>query len=90
VVNLNTGRAGIFCPPDLDLPQDGIIAQGDADVVGWTIAEVDAAAIAAPRILGQVGNFSHWMKQDGRSDVTYNDMNGTGKSRRNVALNLCP
>ena len=66
LVEEDTGRAGIFCPPDLGLPADGILAQGETDVPGWTYAQVDLAAIAAPRAHGQVGNFAHWVEQDAR------------------------
>jgi len=66
IIDVNTGRAGIFCPPDLGLPDDGIIAEGGTDIPGWVIAEVDTAPIAAVRKVGQVGNFSHWPEQDHR------------------------
>lgn len=66
VLDCGTGRAGFFCPPDYGLPSDGIIAQGETDVEGWTYADVDPAAIAAPRHSGQVGNFAHWAEQDAR------------------------
>lgn len=66
IVDQNTGRAGIFCPPDYRLPADGIIAQGDTDIPGWTLAEVDLAHIGSARQTGQVGNFAHWPEQDHR------------------------
>jgi predicted amidohydrolase len=69
IADTNTGRAGIFCPPDNGLPPDGIIAQGETDVPGWTIAEVDLTPISAVRATGQVGNFSHWPEQDHRVDT---------------------
>ena len=69
IIDTNTGRAGIFCPPDNGLPQNGIIAEGATDTPGWTIAEVDLAPIAAVRQTGQVGNFSHWAEQDNRLDT---------------------
>lgn len=69
IIDISTGRAGIFCPPDLGLPPDGIIAQGAPDTPGWTIANVDLAPIAAVRNTGQVGNFSHWPEQDQRCDT---------------------
>ena len=68
ILDYGTGRAGIFCPPDHGLPSDGIIAQGETDQAGWIYAEVDLAAVAAPRQSGQVGNFSHWIEQDARLD----------------------
>ena len=66
IVDQNTGRAGLFCPPDYGLPADGIIAQGDTDIPGWTLADVDLAHIGSARQTGQVGNFSHWPEQDHR------------------------
>ena len=64
VVDVNTGRAGIFCPPDHGLPADGIIAQGATDVPGWTCANVDLAVVTAARREGQVGNMVHWPEQE--------------------------
>jgi predicted amidohydrolase len=64
IVDESTGRAGLFCPPDHGLPSDGILAQGDTDSTRPVIAEVDPAAIAAPRQAGQVGNFAHWGEQE--------------------------
>ncbi len=66
VLETQTGRAALFCPPDHGLPSDGILAQGDTDVTGWVFADVDPRAIAEPRQTGQVGNFSHWVEQDHR------------------------
>ncbi|WP_296428447.1 carbon-nitrogen hydrolase family protein [Yoonia sp.] len=66
IVALNTGRAGLFCPPDYGLPADGIIAQGVTDMPGWVIADVAPTGIAAARATGQVGNFAHWVEQDDR------------------------
>lgn len=63
IVDVNTGRAGMFAPPDHGLPPNGIIAQGETDVHGAVVAEVDPKAIAAPRHSGQVGNFRHWIEQ---------------------------
>lgn len=68
VIDRSTGRAGVFCPPDHGLPPDGILAQGETDRPGPVVIEVDPAAIAAPRLSGQVGNFSHW--PEGLQSVT--------------------
>lgn len=66
VLDQGTGRAGFFCPPDHGLPADGIVAQGETNKAAWVYADVDPAAIAAPRQTGQVGNFTHWIEQDAR------------------------
>lgn len=65
VVDVQTGRAGVFGPPDHGLPSDGILAQGETDVPGWVICDVDVAAVLGPRQDGQVGNFAHWCEQRG-------------------------
>lgn len=59
-IDRSTGRAALFCPPDHGLPSDGIIAEGETDRPGAVVAEVDPAAIAAPRRSGQVVNFADW------------------------------
>lgn len=64
IVDVNTGRAALFAPPDHGLPPDGIVAQGAPDAAGIVLAEVDPAAVARPRLAGQVGNFRHWPEQD--------------------------
>lgn len=66
LLELGTGSAAIFCPPDYGLPQNGIIAQGAVDVEGWVIADVDPVKISASRTSGQVNNFAHWPEQDDR------------------------
>jgi len=63
IIDQNTGRAGIFCPPDTGLPQDGIIAEGATDTPGWTFADIALGPITAVRKTGQVGNFGHWDEQ---------------------------
>ncbi|MGI3185706.1 carbon-nitrogen hydrolase family protein [Nioella aestuarii] len=68
IIDRSTGRAGFFCPPDHGLPADGILAQGETDKPGPITFEVDPAAIAAPRLTGQAGNFSHW--SEGLETVT--------------------
>ena len=76
IIDQSTGRAGLFCPPDIGLPPDGIIAQGLTDQPGPVVAEVDPAAIAAPRTMGQVGNFAHW--PESRMTVTAAQLPATG------------
>lgn len=66
ILDLGTGRAGAFCPPDYGLPSDGIVAQGETDHEAWVVFEVDPKAISAPRASGQVGNVAHWPEQDER------------------------
>ncbi|GGL63347.1 carbon-nitrogen hydrolase family protein [Wenxinia marina] len=63
LLEVSTGRAALFVPPDLGQPADGILAQGKTDVPGAVVAEVDLAAIARVRTEGQVGNAAHWPEQ---------------------------
>jgi predicted amidohydrolase len=53
-VDENRGRAAIYAPPDLGFPETGIVAEGLPDMQGWTVAEVDPAAIARVRAEGAV------------------------------------
>jgi predicted amidohydrolase len=59
-VDENVGAAGIFGPPDLGFPADGIIAQGALNEPGWVMADIDRAAIARVRAEGAVFNHAHW------------------------------
>jgi predicted amidohydrolase len=63
VVDISTGRAGLFVPPDHGLPADGILAEGGTDQPGAVVAEVDLSAVCASRRDGQVSNFGHWPEQ---------------------------
>lgn len=59
-VDENVGAAGIFGPPDLGFPADGILAQGALNEPGWVMADIDPAAIARVRAEGAVFNHAHW------------------------------
>ena len=64
-VDLNRGAAGVFGPPDLGFPEDGVIAQGEMDKPSFVIARLDLDAIARVRAEGQVFNHRHWGEQAG-------------------------
>ncbi|WP_410219358.1 carbon-nitrogen hydrolase family protein [Paracoccus sp. (in: a-proteobacteria)] len=59
----NRGRASLYGPPDGFWPETGIIAQGDMDVPGWVMAEVDLARVRQSRAEGAVLPFAHWPEQ---------------------------
>ena len=63
IIDISTGRAGVFAPPDHGLPPDGILAQGETDDPAPVIWQGDPQSITAPRAHGQVGNFTHWPEQ---------------------------
>jgi predicted amidohydrolase len=59
------GAAGIFGPPDLGFPADGIVAQGELDRPGWVFGEIDPARVERVRREGAVFNHAHWNEQGG-------------------------
>lgn len=65
-VDLSSGAAGVYVPPDLDLPPSGILAQGQMNQPQWLVADIDLAAIALTRTTGRVRPFDHWQEQAGR------------------------
>lgn len=65
-VDVSHGAGGIYCPPDIGLPQDGIVAQGALDDAGWTIAQIDLDHLAHIRAQGGVRNRADWPLQLGR------------------------
>lgn len=66
-VDDNRGAAGIYGPPDAGFPPDGVLGQGALDRPGWTVAEVDLAAIAHVRGQGAQFNHRHWPEQGPRA-----------------------
>jgi predicted amidohydrolase len=69
-VDVNRGAAGVFGPPDLGFPEDGVIAQGEMDKPGWIEARFDLDTIARVRAEGQVFNHRHWDEQAGIRSAT--------------------
>jgi predicted amidohydrolase len=59
-LDVNTGRAAIFCPADRSFPDDGIIAAAPMDADAMLVAELDPAWLAAVRRDGAVRNFADW------------------------------
>lgn len=54
------GTAGIYGPPDLGFPDDGVLALGEMNQPGWVYAEVPDGALASVRKAGAVRNLTHW------------------------------
>ena len=65
----NTGRAGIYGPPDRGWPAEGVLAEGTRDTPGWTYATISRQLITDTRKDGGVLNFLHWKEQDERLSV---------------------
>jgi predicted amidohydrolase len=61
--DINVGAAGLYGPPDLGFPPDGILARGELNRPGWVYGEIDPAAVARVRSEGQVLNHRHWQEQ---------------------------
>lgn len=64
-VDANRGAAGVYGPPDIGFPEDGVIAQGSLDRPGWVHATLDFERVALARREGTVLNFAHWPEQLG-------------------------
>ncbi|MEM9578816.1 MAG: carbon-nitrogen hydrolase family protein [Pseudomonadota bacterium] len=65
-VDVSTGMGGVFAPPDKGFPPTGVLSEGRLNLPGWTIAEVDMAAIDLIRRDGIVLGQQHWSEQSGR------------------------
>lgn len=72
----NTGRAGIFGPPDAGWPEDGVLAEGAMNAPGWVVAEIDRAQIRATRTDGVVLLQRHWPEQAERLGVAVEMVGG--------------
>lgn len=64
-VDENRGAAGVYAPPDVGFPDDGIVALGEMDQPQWLYADVDLALVARVREEGNVLNHRDWARQDG-------------------------
>ncbi|EAQ04206.1 hydrolase, carbon-nitrogen family protein [Pseudooceanicola batsensis HTCC2597] len=65
-VDVSHGAGGIFCPPDVGLPETGIVACGALDKAGWTYGDIDLAALTRVREEGGVRLRADWPLQEGR------------------------
>jgi len=71
-VDINTGRAALYLPPDYGLPDDGVAAQSEAAEVersSWLIRDLDLAALHGVRLRGQVLTRRDWPEQFGHRVV---------------------
>ncbi len=59
-VDINTGHAAVYGPPDRGFPDDGVIAKGTVDEPGWVYARIDPVLIDGARTQGQVLNHRDW------------------------------
>lgn len=68
-VDENRGAAGIYGPPDLGFPEDGVVACGALDTAQWVFAEIDVERVARVRQSGAVFNMAHWAEQPGAAEL---------------------
>ncbi len=61
----NHGAAAIYAPPDIGLPEDGVIATGKSGVAGWVYGDVALADLRRVRESGTVLTFRDWPDQIG-------------------------
>ncbi|MEL7099395.1 MAG: carbon-nitrogen hydrolase family protein [Pseudomonadota bacterium] len=65
-VDFSVGAGGVYGPPDTGFPENGVLAQGGLNTPGWTVAEIDTAAVTRARRDGTVLNRRDWNAQIGR------------------------
>lgn len=56
-VDVNTGKAAVYGPPDLGFPVTGVCVEGQIDQVGWIYADLDFSLVESVRRDGAVFNF---------------------------------
>jgi len=61
-VDVNIGAAGVFAPPDVGFPSDGVVATGTYNEPSWLVVDLDLAALAEVRKTGQVFNDRDWAR----------------------------
>jgi len=64
-VDTNYGAAGVYGPPDLGFPEDGVVAIGKLNEPQWVFADLDLDAVTKVRAEGAVFNDKHWREQPG-------------------------
>lgn len=65
----NAGCAGVFGPPDVGFPADGVIAEGAMNTPGWVYADVDPDALRRVRGEGDVRTRADWGESLQRAHV---------------------
>ncbi|WP_020679371.1 carbon-nitrogen hydrolase family protein [Marinobacterium rhizophilum] len=72
-LDINTGRAALYLPPDYGLPDDGVQAQSASELAEqsrWLLCELDFAALHDVRLRGQVFTRRDWSEQfDGHAEL---------------------
>ena len=71
-VGNNVGAAGVYGPPDLGFPEDGVVAIGRLNEAMWLYADLDLTAITRVRLEGMALNDKHWAEQPGAAPLKAN------------------
>ena len=69
-VDRNTGAAGIFTPPEAQIAETGVLAEGHINAPGWITATIDLAALRRIRTTGEMRNDADWRRQPGVAPST--------------------
>jgi predicted amidohydrolase len=69
-VDMNTGAAAVYGPPDLGFPETGVLSQGDLNAPGWIMAEVERGSVTRVRRDGAVLGHAHWPESASRARVS--------------------
>jgi predicted amidohydrolase len=73
-VDMNVGSAGIFGPPDLGFPGDGVITLGPLNAAEWIFGDIDLQRVEKVRSDGAVLNHAHWREQPGAGELPKADV----------------
>jgi predicted amidohydrolase len=68
-VDRNTGAAGIFTPPEAQIAETGVLAEGRINEPGWISAAIDLAALRRVRREGEMRNHADWHRQPGANPL---------------------
>jgi predicted amidohydrolase len=68
-IDVNTGAAAVFAPPDARFSSDGVVAEGTLDAAQWVFADLDLDALARVREDGEVLNSANWNLQPGAGEL---------------------
>ena len=66
-VDHNTGAAGFFAPPEAQIAETGVLAEGQINEPGWVETTIDLAALRQIRDTGETRNHTDWHRQPGAS-----------------------
>ncbi len=68
-VDRNTGAAGIFTPPEAQIAETGVLAEGRVNEPGWVSGTIDLAALRRIRTTGEMRNDADWRRQPGAAEM---------------------